>query len=134
MKIELADDPLFASAPDRVRHREVIVPVLKAVIKQRPRDEWLARFDEGGVPCGAIRSVAEVCESEVLRARCMIAEMQHQGAGTVEGIKSAIELSETPLDGYSVPPKLGEHTRRVLTEILGYTAAEADTLAGEGVV
>jgi len=131
---QLADDTRFASAPDRVRHRDLLIPLLKTVIKHRPRDEWLALFDAAGVPCGAIRSVAEVCESEVLRARSMIAEMQHGSAGTVKGIKSAIELSETPLDGYCAPPRLGEHTREVLLEILGYTAAEADALAREGVV
>ena len=131
---QLADDTRFANAADRVRHRDVLVPLLKAVIKQRPRDEWLAQFDAAGVPCGAIRSVAEVCESEVLRVRSMIAEMPHGSAGTVKGIKSATELSETPLDGYLAPPRLGEHTRQVLTGILGYTAAQADALAREGVV
>jgi formyl-CoA transferase len=64
----------------------------------------------------------------------MIAEMPHGSAGTVKGIKSATKLSETPLDGYLAPPRLGEHTRQVLTGILGYTAAQADVLAREGVV
>jgi crotonobetainyl-CoA:carnitine CoA-transferase CaiB-like acyl-CoA transferase len=85
---ELADDTRFASAPNRVCHRDVLVPLLKVAIKQRPRDEWLARFYAAGVPCWAIRSVDQVCESEVLRARSMIAEMQHGSAGTVKGIKS----------------------------------------------
>ncbi len=89
-----------------------MVPVIKAVIRQRSRDEWLKRLDDGGVPCGAIRTVAEVCDSEVLRARGMIAEMPHASAGNVKGIKSAIQLSQTVLDTYDAPPKLGEHTPR----------------------
>jgi crotonobetainyl-CoA:carnitine CoA-transferase CaiB-like acyl-CoA transferase len=67
---------------------------VKAVIKQRSRNEWLKRLDASGVPCGAIRTVAEVCDGEMLRARGMIAEMPHLGAGNVKGIKSAIHLSE----------------------------------------
>src|SRR5262249_17823022 len=46
---ELADDPRFATAPNRVQNRD-----------------GLKRLDDSGVPCGAIRTVAEVCDSEVL--------------------------------------------------------------------
>lgn len=131
---ELADDRRFATAPDRVRNRDVLVPMIKVLIKRRPRNEWLKILDEGGVPCGAIRTVAEVCDSEVLRARDMIAEMPHASAGNVKGFKSAIHLSETALDFYDAPPKLGEHTHEVLTGLLGYTSDEVDMLARGGVV
>ena len=131
---ELADDRRFATAPDRVRNRDALVPLVKAVIKQRSRNEWLKRLDATGVPCGAIRTVAEVCDGEVLRARGMIAEMPHLGAGNVKGIKSAIHLSEAAIDTYNPPPKLGEHTHEVLTELLGYTSEDVDVLAHGGVV
>src|SRR5262249_31842453 len=103
---ELAEDRRFASAPDRVRNRDALLPIVRAIIKKRSRDEWLKVLDKGDVPCGAIRTVGEVCDSEVLRARGMIAEMRHASAGNVKGIKSAIHLSETVLDAYVAPPKL----------------------------
>jgi formyl-CoA transferase len=108
--------------------------MLKAMFKERSRDEWLKSLDDGGVPCGAIRTVAEVCDSEVLRARDMIAEMSHASAGTVKGIKSAIRLSETALDTYNAPPTLGQHTHDVLTTLLGYSSDEVHVLAREGIV
>ena len=86
------------------------------------------------MPCGAIRTVGEVCDSEVLRARGMIAEMPHASAGNVRGIKSAIHLSETVLNTYVAPPKLGEHTGEVLIKLLGYTGNEVDMLARGGVI
>jgi len=130
---ELMDDR-FASAPDRVRNRDVLVPLVKAVIKQRSRSDWLKQLDDGGVPCGAIRTVAEVCDGEVLQARGMIAEMPHLSAGNVKGIKSAVHLSETTLDTYNAPPRLGEHTHEVLTGLLGYTTEDVHGLARNGVV
>jgi formyl-CoA transferase len=108
--------------------------MMKAMFKERSRDEWLKSLDDSGVPCGAIRTVAEVCDSEVLRVRDMIAEMSHASAGTVKGIKSAIHLSETPLDTYNAPPTLGQHTHEVLTALLGYSSDEVHVLTREGVV
>src|SRR5712664_1345478 len=131
---DLKDDLRFAKAPDRVRHREVLVPLIKAIIKERSRDEWLTRFDRAGVPCGAIRTVAEVCESEVLKARDMVAAMPHGSAGTVKGIKSAIQFGNTPLDRYVAPPRLGEHTREILTELLGLDACKIDALTRAGAI
>ena len=131
---ELVDDQRFASAPDRVRNRDALLPLVRAIFKQRTRDEWLKRLDDGGVPAGAIRTVAEVCDSEVLRARGMIAEMPHSSAGIVKGLKSALHLSETILDTYDAPPKLGEHTHDVLTELLDYTSEEVAALVNAGIV
>jgi crotonobetainyl-CoA:carnitine CoA-transferase CaiB-like acyl-CoA transferase len=126
--VELADDQRFANAPDRVRNRDALLPLVRAILKQRTRGEWLKRLDDGGVPGGAIRTVAEVCDSEVLKARGMIAEMPHASAGIVKGVKSAIHLSETALDIYTAPPRLGEHTHEVLTGLLGYTSEEVGHL------
>ena len=133
-RAELKADARFARASDRVRNRDVLVPLVKAIVKERSRDAWLKLLDKAGVPSGAIRSVGEVCESEVLEARGMVAEMQHPSAGLVKGIKSAMHLSQTPLDAYAPPPRLGEHTREILTGILGYSANDFDRLARDKVI
>ena len=86
-------------------------------------------MDAAGIPSGAIRTVGEVCESELLKSRDMIAEMPHTGAGVVKNIKNPMHLSDTPLDTYAPPPRLGEHTREILTGLLGYSASEVEELA-----
>jgi len=68
---ELTDDPRFAKAADRVRNREILVPIVKDIIKRRARDEWLPLMDAAGIPSGAIRTVGEVCESALLKSRSM---------------------------------------------------------------
>ena len=131
---ELKTDARFAKASDRVRNREVLVPLVKAIIKERTRDEWLRRLDKVGVPSGAIRTVGEVCDGEVLKARDMIAEMQHASAGTVKAIKSPMHLGQTPLVSYQAPPRLGEHTQEILTGVLGYSVSDFDRLVRDKVV
>lgn len=131
---DLKSDARFAKASDRVRNREELVPLIKALIKERTRDEWLKRLDKAGVPSGAIRTVGEVCESNLLKARDMVAEMDHASAGAVKAIKNAMRLSRTPLNSYVAPPVLGEHTREVLTGLLGYSASEFDALVRDAVI
>src|SRR5580692_12409797 len=128
---ELTDDPRFAKAADRVRNREILVPIVKDIIKRRARDEWLPLMDAAGIPSGAIRTVGEVCESDLLQSRDMIAEMPHagKGVGTVKTIKNPMHLSDTPLDSYAAPPRLGEHTNEILTGLLGYSVSEVEELA-----
>jgi formyl-CoA transferase len=131
---DLVSDSRFAGAADRVRNRDTLVPLVRDIIRKRTRDDWLSRFDRAGVPCGAIRTVAEVCESDVLKARGRIVEMAHASAGNIKAIGSAVHLSDTPLDGYNAPPTLGQHTREVLTALLGYSGTEIEALSGAGVI
>ncbi|MFZ1102938.1 MAG: CoA transferase [Hyphomicrobiaceae bacterium] len=132
---DLAADERYLKAADRVRNREELVPIVRALVRTRTRDDWMARLEKaGGVPAGAIRTVGEVCDSDLLKARGMIAEMEHASAGVVKAVKNAVHLSGTPLDAYAAPPQLGEHTREVLTGLLGYSAAEVEKLARDKVI
>ena len=47
---ELTNDPRFAKAADRVRNRDILVPIVKDIIRQRKRDEWLPLMDAAGIP------------------------------------------------------------------------------------
>jgi crotonobetainyl-CoA:carnitine CoA-transferase CaiB-like acyl-CoA transferase len=128
---DLGGDARFATQPGRVRHREPLLAEVRAILKERPRDTWLALFDPEGIPCGAIRTVGEVCDGDILRSRNMVAEMDHATAGKVKTIKNPIHLDRTPLDRYAPPPRLGEHTAAVL-EGLGYGPEEIAALQKSG--
>jgi crotonobetainyl-CoA:carnitine CoA-transferase CaiB-like acyl-CoA transferase len=55
----LADDPRFATNPDRLAHRDELVALLAARLRERPAADWLARLEAAGVPAGIVRSVLE---------------------------------------------------------------------------
>jgi crotonobetainyl-CoA:carnitine CoA-transferase CaiB-like acyl-CoA transferase len=131
---DLAADERYAKAADRVRNRGELVPLVRSIVRQRTRDDWMARLEAAGVPSGAIRTVGEVCDSDLLKERGMITEMEHPSAGVVKAVKNVVQLSDTPLNAYVAPPQLGEHTRAVLTDLLGYSAAEVDALARDRVI
>lgn len=45
-----------------------------------------------------------------------------------------IKMSETPGETFSPPPLVGQHTREVLSELLGYSQEKIDGLVGEGII
>ena len=131
---ELARDPRWDTEARRVQHRDTLIPLLNEILGSRTAEEWMKRFEAAGVPAGRIRSVAEVCESEHLKARGMIVTLPHPTATQVTVMGVPIRLQATPGKVASAPPVLGQHTDRVLKSIVGLKAAEIARLRRGGVI
>jgi len=131
---DLVKDPRYARDADRVQNRETLVPLLNDVLGGRTADEWLKRFEAVGVPAGRIRTVAEVCESEHLKARGMIVTLPHPKAGNLRVLGVPVRLHATPGKAATAPPLLGQHTERVLRTVLGVGKGEVARLRKGGVV
>jgi formyl-CoA transferase len=130
----LAQDPRFASNPQRVRHREALLPLLEPMMLRKTRAAWIADLESAGVPCGPINDLADVFQDPQVLARDMRLELPHPTAGSVTVPGSALKLGGTPVEYRSPPPLLGEHTRSVLTELAGLTEAELADLLQQQVV
>ena len=126
---ELADDPRFAINPQRVRNREVLVPLLAERMASGARDTWLTELERAGVPAGPINTVDQVYEDPHVLARQMKRELPHPLGGTVPVAASPLKLSGSPVQYHRAPPVLGEHTRQVLSGMLGLSDDEIDALA-----
>jgi crotonobetainyl-CoA:carnitine CoA-transferase CaiB-like acyl-CoA transferase len=131
---ELAQDPRFASAAARVGHRAELDRLLEEIFRAQPREHWIAALRPAGIPCGAVRDVAEVCGSPQLAARQMVLRMEHPVAGSVGQLGCPLGLSETPASLRLPPPLLGQHTDEILADLLGLDAREIDRLRESGVV
>ncbi len=130
---DLRDDPRFAAAPDRVKHRDILMPVIIQLTSTRTVQEWLNLLGAAGVPCGRIRTVAEVCRNPQLVDRGKVVDRPHPTAGTVRMIGMPIELSDTPGRIENAPPLLGQHTDDVLTAA-GYSDDEIRGFHDDAVV
>ncbi|HWN55923.1 MAG TPA: CoA transferase [Methylomirabilota bacterium] len=131
---ELAKDPRFDSEANRVTNREALVPLLNSVFSTRPASDWLKRLDEAGVPAGRIKTVAEVCDSEHLRARGMFVSLNHPKAGAVTAMGVPIRLWDTPGAAQAPAPLLGQHSDEILTGLLRIPKAKVDKLRADSVV
>jgi len=131
---DLAANPAFAAASERVRLREQLVPMISEIIETKSRSHWIERLRATGVPYGDIRSVGEVCEAEQLTSRGMVISMQHPTAGIVKNIDSPFRFEDSNDDIHIAPPLLGQHTSEVLSEHLSLTTDELEDLNARGVI
>jgi crotonobetainyl-CoA:carnitine CoA-transferase CaiB-like acyl-CoA transferase len=130
---ELIDDGRFATNPQRVTHADLLRARIAPILRQRRRDQWLETLAAAGVPCGAVRDVAEALSDPQVLARRMIEAVDHVALGTINVLGVPIKMSETPGAVRSAPPVLGQHTRAVLAE-LGLDAEAIDDLARRQVI
>jgi formyl-CoA transferase len=129
---DLADDPELQTNAGRWDRREELDAAIGQWTIQRGRDEALKLLDEAGVPSGPIYTAADICADEQYEARNMI---QHFQVDTGEpqpktvgfpGIVPVIGGSSLPIR--DVGPDLGEHTREVLSSVLGLSDDEIGAL------
>lgn len=112
----LAADERFQTNPDRVAHREELVPLLQETFLTKPTSYWQEKCEENKIPCGPIQNLKEVTEDPQLQARDMFVETEHPAAGTVKMIGSPLKLSRTPVQVKEHPPEAGEHNEEITKE------------------
>ena len=101
---------------------------------QRTTAEWLADLRAAEIPCGQVRSVAEVLSDPQVLFREMVQEVEHATLGRIPTTGIPIKLSETPGSVQSAPPLLGAHTEEVLKGLLGLSGERIGELRAEGAV
>ena len=130
---ELPVDERFATNANRVRHRQVLVPLLAQTLLQRTRSDWLTLLETAKVPCGPINNMTDVFADPQVMQRQMTARIQHPLSDTLELVASPMKLSQTPVQLRRPPPLLGQHTDEVLAE-LGFDVEQRQRLRDVGVL
>jgi crotonobetainyl-CoA:carnitine CoA-transferase CaiB-like acyl-CoA transferase len=102
--LELHRDARFATNPDRLAHREVLIPLLSARIAALPRAEVLAAMHAGGVPAGPINTVAEAFAEPQAVARGAVTEI-----GGSRAPRLPIRFSDAEVAADRAPPRRDEH-------------------------
>ena len=127
---EWASDERFATNPQRVKHRAVLIPLLRQATVMRPTQDWIAALEDAGVPCGPINRLDEVFADPHVQARGVRIEM----TGKVPLVANPMRFSETPVRYEKAPPALGQHSDEVLGEWLALNDDEISGLRAQGIL
>ena len=123
-----SQDPRFTRNQDRVRHRNVLIPMIADALLKRGKYVWLEALEAAKVPCGPINNLAEVFADPHVKAREMVDHWQHGLGVPLDLVASPMKLSQTPVRCDLPPPSLGQHTDEVLKEWLGFESSQCEAL------
>jgi formyl-CoA transferase/CoA:oxalate CoA-transferase len=130
----VAADHRFQTNGDRINHLDALQAVVNQVLASDTATGWTRRLREAGVPCGAVRSMADAMSDPQSLARAMIESVEHPTLGCLQVLGVPVKLSDTPGTVRTPPPQLGEHTAAVLGNDLGYAPEQIEALAAGGAV
>ena len=133
---ELIDDPFlnearFQDPAVRLEHQGAIIDHVQRWAEGYTAQEIMELFTEKGIPCGKVRTVEELRSNEHLLERKQIVEIDVDGVGPLPYFADPCMLKDSPVD-YRQAPKLGEHTREVLRELLRFSEDEISALERRG--
>lgn len=106
----------FLTNQSRVKHRHELVGILSDYFLQENAQYWVERIHAVKVPVGMINSIEEAFAEPQVQARQMLVKLPHVLNPAFRVIGSPIKLSDTPVEYWQAPPRLGEHTGQILRE------------------
>lgn len=133
-QVDLASDIRFATIVGRMRNREAVDELI---------GEWTARFEKmelfkllqsHHVTAGAITNPRELFQDPHLRKRGFWEPVDDYSCGPQEYYGRPMHLSENPYGTRTPTPKLGQHNREILGNLLGLSDSQLDQLTTEGVI
>ncbi|MGV7217146.1 CaiB/BaiF CoA transferase family protein [Bradyrhizobium sp. UFLA05-112] len=129
---ELITDPRFATRKARSENKERLRAAIAEVFAGDRLENWMMKMKQANIPVGYLRTVEEGFNAPEARERQRLNKIPHPTAGWVPNIESPVSMNLTPAVEPVAAPLLGEHTRDVLRETLGYDERWLAELAESG--
>jgi len=133
---DLADDARYKTNILRGQHRATLVPELTRELGSRPRKLLLERLAHAGIPCGEVAGLREALLSERATRGELVTQQPHPhtASGTTPVLAPPWRFDGERMPVRRAPPQLGEGTRDVLEQTLGYSAEKIAELRSKGVI
>lgn len=126
--VEEFRDPKYRTQPGRLADKAFIDGRLNEVFAAQSTDHWVKQLSSVRVPCAPVNRFSEALSDPQVRHRKMVVQIPHPEGGAVEAPGNPIKFSHDDSEGFTAPPLLGQHTRDVLVDLLGYDAARIAAL------
>ena len=121
-------DPKYITAYERQKDKDKLEKIIQEELIKEKSDYWLNLLEKESVPCARVNNIEQAINDEQIRHRNMLVDVPHPDGGSVKIPGNPIKLSEVTNEEFLAPPLLGEHTKEVLNEWLGYSDEHLESL------
>lgn len=124
---DLARNPDYQTNAQRVAHRERLIEQLQSEFHKQPAAFWLEKMARAQIPAAPINTVPQALHDPQIQFRRMVQSVPH-AHGELRLLAPVPKFSQTPAAIRLPPPRLGQHSIEVLTELLGLDESEISEL------
>ncbi|HEY7340243.1 MAG TPA: CoA transferase [Ktedonobacterales bacterium] len=114
---EWASDPRFTTNVDRVRNRDILVPLIDELVHSDTVARWVERLQQAGVAVAPVNDIAQAFADPQVVASGQVVTVAHPVMEHLPLVGPAALFSLTPAEVRLPPPLLGQHTAEVLDEL-----------------
>ena len=131
---DLINDERSNNGTTRASNAEFLAPIIEEWLSPKTRSEAENLLNENGVPVGSVYTAKDVFESEQVKSRKALVNIDDPDVGTYQFARGPVMLSGSPEIETNPAPDLGQHSYEVLSEILRYSDDKIDKLAESGTI
>jgi CoA:oxalate CoA-transferase len=131
---EMASDPRFSNLLVQIHNHEQAVRLIEEWTAAHTSQEIISILESKRIPCGIAYTVAQVNNDENLKQREMFQKVHHEKYGDIDIPGFPFKFSEASGSIRMPAPGLGEHSRLILEQWLGYSPDEVQELYRKGIV
>lgn len=129
----LAGDARFASEEGRIANEEDLVACLEKRFSEKTAEEWSALLEGGDILCARVNNHGEFLDDPQVKAADVFVWTDQPGMGRIP-LAQVIGAAQLSCNAPQTrTPRLGEHSRAVLSE-LGLDDSEIVRLHADGIV
>jgi crotonobetainyl-CoA:carnitine CoA-transferase CaiB-like acyl-CoA transferase len=128
-----ANEEKFATVVGRLRHQQELDTNIEAWSTTLGKYELTERCQAAGVRALPVQSAEDRVEHDPqLRHRQMYQPLQHPALGTYKVQGAPFKMSRSPAANHLPSPLIGQHTREIVEDLLGYSHEDLRTGFADG--
>lgn len=132
---EMGTDERLATTAGRLTHRTEVEERLARRFVTDTQANWIRKLMDAKIPCAPILGIDQVVEDPQVTHRDMVVDVNHPLCGPLRMLGDPVKLTPEPGgEHFAPPPTLGQHTRQVLRDLLGYDDGRMDELSAHDVI
>jgi len=125
---DMATDPKFSNLIVQIHNHEEAVRLIEEWTMAHTSQEILSILESKKIPCGVAYTIEQVIDDENLKQRGMFQKVRHEKYGVIDIPGFPFKFSAATGSIRMPAPGLGEHSRLILEQWLGYTSGEVQKL------
>jgi crotonobetainyl-CoA:carnitine CoA-transferase CaiB-like acyl-CoA transferase len=122
------DDPRFATIDARLQNRDALNAIMTEALSKMDSETWLELLHADDISAGPVYNLDQAVNDPQIKHNKIILDMEHSLGGQIKLVGNPVKMPMINNEEYTSPPTLGEHTRLILSDLLGYSEEKINRL------